>query len=68
MLRYNSPLIDLHMEQKTLNVLNSAVFGKSPHDQLVNSVHLGAMIILYRSFAESMPEFPLIKVDQLQMK
>ena len=66
-LRYTSPLIDLHMDPKTLNVVTSAILDCLPDDRLVDSDHLGAMITLYRSFAESMPEFPLTEVDRSQM-
>jgi putative selenate reductase len=66
-LRYTSPLIELQLEAKTLAVLASSIRGEAPEDLLINSDHLGAMITLHRSFAESMPEFPLIEADKRQM-
>jgi putative selenate reductase len=65
--RYTSPLIDLHMDPKTLTVFTSAILEGLPDDRLVDSDHLGTMITLYRSFAESMPEFPFTEVDRQQM-
>ena len=65
--RYTSPLIDLHMDPKTLTVFTSAILEGLPDDRLVDSDHLGTMITLLRSFAESMPEFPFTEVDRQQM-
>jgi len=62
-LRYTSPLIELHLEPKTLTVLASSLRGDSPADRLVDPDHLGPMIILHRSFADSMPEFPLVEAN-----
>ena len=66
-LRYISPLIDLRMDPETLTVLASSILTDSPDYRLVDVDHVGAMITLYRSFTESMPEFPFIEVDQRQM-
>ena len=66
-LRFTSPLIDLHMEEKTLTLTSSATLGESRDYHLVESDHLGAMIILYRSFAESMPEFPVVEINRRQV-
>ena len=66
-LRYTSPIIELGMDPETLSVLESTILGDSTEGRLVDPDHLGAMITLYRSFAESMPEFPLIEFAQRQM-
>jgi putative selenate reductase len=60
-LRYNSSAIGVDMDAETLAVLKTAIHGDSGDGALVNPDHLGAMIILHRSFAESMPEYPLIE-------
>ena len=65
--RYTSPLIDLHMDPRTLTVVTSAILEGLPDDRLVDSDHLGTMTTLYRSFTESMPEFPFTEVDRQQM-
>jgi putative selenate reductase len=62
-LRYASSLVELQLEPKTLTVLASSIRGDSTEDRLVDPDHLGAMITLHRSFAVSMPEFPLVKAD-----
>ena len=62
-LRYTSPAIDLSMDPATLAVLSYTVGSYPGGDELVAPDHLGAMIILHRSFAESMPEFPLVEVE-----
>jgi hypothetical protein len=51
------------MDPETLAVLESAVRGHRADDNLVDPDQLGAMIILHRSFEESMPEFPLVEAD-----
>jgi putative selenate reductase len=66
-LRYTSPTIELGMDEETLSVLESTIRSHSQVENLVHPDKLGAMIILHRSFAESMPEFPLIEVDRRQM-
>ena len=65
---YSSPFIELRLDPKTLSVLESTIRRLSPDEKLVHPDRLGAMIILYRSFTESMPEFPLIEVDHRQMQ
>jgi putative selenate reductase len=60
-LRYTSPSILIGMDSESLAVLESAILGHSVDDRLVNSHHLGPMIILHRSFADSMPEYPLVE-------
>jgi putative selenate reductase len=62
-LRYTSPAIELRMDPETFAVLESTVRGDSAENNLVNADHLGAMIILHRAFAESMPEYPLMEAD-----
>jgi putative selenate reductase len=62
-LRYTSPLVELQLEPKTLTVLASSVREKSFEDQLIQSAHLGAMIVLHRAFAESMLEYPVVQAD-----
>jgi putative selenate reductase len=62
-LRYTSPAIELRLDPETLAVLESAVRGQRTGDNLVDPGHLGAMVILHRSFEESMPEFPLVEAD-----
>jgi len=66
-LRYTSPEVELSMDAETLDVLGSAVRGHPGDVDLVDPDHLGAMIVLFRSFAESMPEFPFREVNQRQM-
>jgi putative selenate reductase len=63
LLRYASPAIELCMDADTLVVLESKACGESQHECLVNADFLAAMLILHRSFAVSMPEFPLIAAD-----
>jgi len=62
-LRYTSPSIELWMDSETLAVLDFTIRDDSASTNLVNADHLGAMITLHRAFAESMPEFPLVKAD-----
>jgi putative selenate reductase len=62
-LRYSSPEIELAMDPDSLAVLESAVHGPATSSSLVHADELGVMIILHRSFAESMPEFPLVEVE-----
>jgi len=62
-LRYTSPAIDLSMDPITLAVLSYTVGSYPGGDELVAPDHLGAMIVIHRSFAESMPEFPLVEAD-----
>jgi hypothetical protein len=44
-------------------MLESVVRGPATSESLVDADKLGAMIVLHRSFAESMPEFPLVEAD-----
>jgi putative selenate reductase len=67
-LRYTSPFIELHLEAKTMTVLAASIRRGASGDPLVNPDHLGAMITLHRSFAASMPEYPLIGIDQRQIQ
>jgi putative selenate reductase len=62
-LRYSSPEIELAMDPEDLAVLESVVRASATSESLVDADRLGAMIILHRSFAESMPEFPVPEVD-----
>ena len=62
-LRYTSPAIDLYMDPVTLAVLSHTVGSAPGGDKLVAPDHLGAMIVLHRSFAEAMPEFPLVEAE-----
>jgi putative selenate reductase len=66
-LRYTSHSIELGMDADTLSVAKASIRSHSRGADLVHPDQLGAMIILHRSFAESMPEFPLIEVDRRQM-
>jgi putative selenate reductase len=63
-LRYTSPAIELAMDPENLAVLESSVHGPATNGSLVNAEQLGAMFVLHRSFAESMPEYPLIELQQ----
>ena len=60
-LRYTSPAIDLSMDPVTLAVLSYTVGSDPGGGELVAPNHIGAMIVLHRSFAESMPEYPLVE-------
>ena len=51
------------MDAETLEVLDSAMSGHPADAGLVDPDHLGTMIVLHRSFAESMPEFPLVEAN-----
>jgi putative selenate reductase len=62
-LRYSSPAIDLAMDPDDLAVLESIIHGTPGNESLVAAEQLGAMIFLHRSFAESMPEFPLVEMQ-----
>jgi putative selenate reductase len=62
-LRYTSPAIDLSMDPVTLTVLSYTVGSDPGGAELVAPEHLGAMIVLHRSFAESMPEFPMVEAE-----
>jgi putative selenate reductase len=62
-LRYTSPAVELDMDPETLDVFDSAVRGLPADEELVAPDDLGAMIILFRSFVSSMPEFPLVEAD-----
>ena len=57
-LRFATPFIDLAMDSESMAVLESSLRHGSPHASPVNPEDLASMIILHRSFAESMPEFP----------
>ncbi|MBD3851269.1 MAG: putative selenate reductase subunit YgfK [Acidobacteria bacterium] len=62
-LRFTSPVVVLSMDAESLDILESAVRDHPAEDVLVNPEHLGAMIVLHRAFADSMPEFPLVEAD-----
>jgi putative selenate reductase len=62
-LRYTSPTIDLAMDCETLAVLDSATRGALDDGPLVVPEELGMMIVFHRSFAESMPEIPLVEMQ-----
>ena len=62
-LRFTSPVVVLSMDAESLDILESAVRDHPAEDALVNPEHLGAMIVLHRAFADSMPEFPLVEAD-----
>jgi len=62
-LRYATPTINLVMDPETLAVLSCTVGSDPGGDDLVAPDHFGSMIVLHRSFAESMPEFPLVEVE-----
>jgi len=62
-LRYTSPAVEFSMDAETLEVLDSAMSGHPADAGLVDPDHLGTMIVLHRSFAESMPEFPLVEAN-----
>jgi putative selenate reductase len=66
-LRYTAPAIDFGLDPYSLSVRDATMRRPSPDEILVHPSHLGAMIILHRSFSESMPEFPLIEVNLRQM-
>jgi putative selenate reductase len=62
-LRYSSPEIELAMDPEDLAVLESVVHGPATSDSSVIAAQLGTMIVLHRSFAVSMPEFPLVELQ-----
>ena len=62
-LRFTSPVVELRMDAESLDILESAVRDHPAEDVLVNPEHLGAMIVLHRAFANSMPEFPLVEAN-----
>ncbi|MDH3813087.1 MAG: putative selenate reductase subunit YgfK [Acidobacteriota bacterium] len=62
-LRFTSPAVELSMDAESLAILESAVRDHPAEDVLVKPEHLGAMIVLHRAFADSMPEFPLVEAD-----
>jgi len=62
-LRYTSPTIYLGMDANTLGILESAVRDHSTRSGFVDPSHLGTMIVLLQSFADSMPEFPRVGAD-----
>jgi len=51
------------MDPVTLAVLSYTVGSAPGGDKLVAPDHLGAMIVLHRSFAEAMPEFPVVEAE-----
>jgi len=62
-LRYTSPAIELRMDPDMLAILSYTVGSEPGNVEIVAPNHLGAMIVLHRSFAESMPEFPLVEAE-----
>jgi putative selenate reductase len=62
-LRFTSPEIELAMDPANLSVLESVVHGPETGQSLVDAHQLGAMIVLHRSFTESMPEYPLVELQ-----
>ncbi|MEJ2581733.1 MAG: FAD-dependent oxidoreductase, partial [Acidobacteriota bacterium] len=62
-LRYASPTADVTMEAATLEVRESGVRDRSVDAPVLEPDQLGAMVVLHRSFAASMPEFPVVEAD-----
>jgi putative selenate reductase len=62
-LHYISPTIDLWLDPESLAVLEATAHGSSTDERLVEPHRLGTMIVLHRSFADSMPEFPLVEAE-----
>ena len=62
-LRYTSPVVGISLNAETLAVLESDLRTDRADGDLIDPDHLGAMITLHRSFASSMPEFPLVEAD-----
>jgi hypothetical protein len=63
LLRYTTSAVELCMDAETLAVLESKLRHELWDETLFDPEYLAAMIILHRSFAESMPEFPLVTLD-----
>jgi putative selenate reductase len=62
-MRYRNPDVELALDSQDLAVLESSIRNDRMDGDLVGADQLGPMIVLHRSFAESMPEFPLVEVD-----
>jgi putative selenate reductase len=62
-MRYTTPSVDLAMDPDGLAVLELKVRDSSKGDPLVDTERLGAMVTLHRSFARSMPEYPLVEAE-----
>ncbi|MCG6948438.1 MAG: putative selenate reductase subunit YgfK [Acidobacteria bacterium] len=62
-LRYTSPVADVTMEPATLEVYECTVRDRTTDAPALEPDQLGTMVVLHRSFAASMPEFPLVEAD-----
>jgi putative selenate reductase len=62
-IRYSSPEICLALDPETLVILESEIRTDPVDGNLIQSSHFGSMIILHRSFSESMPEYPLVEAQ-----
>jgi putative selenate reductase len=60
-LEFSSPSLSLRMDSNTLAVLGLETGRGCPDAPSVPSSLLFIMIVLHRSFAESVPEFPLVE-------
>jgi putative selenate reductase len=63
LLRYVSPAVELCLDSETLVVVESKALGEWHDRDLFDPQQLAAMLVLHRSFAVSMPEFPLVTED-----
>ena len=61
--RYSNPHAELALDPESFAVLETKFSTDRVEGNLVQPHHLGSMIILHRSFAESMPEYPLVEAE-----
>jgi putative selenate reductase len=63
-LRYASPLVEIAIDSRSMVILEVSTRNPSTGAGSFDSRHLASMVILLQSFAESMPEFPRVEVNQ----
>jgi putative selenate reductase len=61
-IRYATPDLELALDPEDFAVLETKILSDRMHGDLVQPNHLGSMVVLHRSFAESMPEYPLVEM------
>jgi putative selenate reductase len=62
-MRYRNADIELALDSQDLAALESSIRNRRMDGDLVRADQLGPMIVLHRSFAESMPEYPLVDLQ-----
>ncbi len=62
-LRYASPHLSVELDPNTLQLHATEFLQPEATAGVFDPAHLGAMIILLRSLAESMPELPVVEAD-----